>query len=156
VSRFQKSQDRLSAGAFALIGLLAMAILLILLLAGCAAKKPAAAPPPAPEISAPQPEQRLVRVARVIDGDTFVTDAGERVRIAQIDAPELHTEDGRIAKLYLAAWVEGEIVRLTIHRPARDRYGRTLAKVEMRQSGSWLDVGEVLIKLKLARRWEES
>ena len=32
---------------------------------------------------------RLSAVARVVDGDTLVLDTGRRVRLVQIDAPEL-------------------------------------------------------------------
>ena len=38
------------------------------------------------------------KVKKVIDGDTFVLKSGEKVRIANLDAPELNQEGGQAAK----------------------------------------------------------
>lgn len=72
-------------------------------------------------------------VSRVVDGDTFVTGDGERVRLLGIDAPEMN--DGRAevrdlaraARSRLTALVEGRAVHLLVGTPPRDRYGRLLA-----------------------------
>ena len=55
------------------------AVAAILALAGCSTSSDSAA--------------EEARVARVIDGDTIETDAGERVRLVQIDAPELQESE---------------------------------------------------------------
>ena len=81
-------------------------------------------------------------VIRVIDGDTFemqVTRIGEsneydynqceRIRIADIDAPELGTLQGRIARDRLQQALQGRMVRCTVQ--TRDVYGRIVASVEV-------------------------
>lgn len=96
---------------------------------------------------------------RIWDGDTFIIDrAGAvsvKIRIENIDAPEI---EGRCAyeadlaqqsKNGLARLLTG---RITIHPSRPDRYGRQLATV----TSDGEDVGEILIKQKLARRWDGS
>jgi len=39
------------------------------------------------------PAREETAVARIVDGDTFETEAGERVRLVQIDAPELQDDE---------------------------------------------------------------
>lgn len=68
-----------------------------------------------------------------VDGDTFRC-AGERIRLANIDAPEMpgHCRAGRVctpgdphaSRDYLAQLTRGEV---TCRRIATDRYGRTIA-----------------------------
>ncbi|HEY8948326.1 MAG TPA: thermonuclease family protein [Rhizomicrobium sp.] len=99
-------------------------------------------------------------VVRVIDGDTFEANAqiwiGEtiavRVRIAGIDAPELHArcdDEYRraiAARNYLAQRIEGGSVRLTqVHN---DKYG---GRVDADVSDSKGDIGQQMIAKKLAR-----
>lgn len=81
-------------------------------------------------------------VTNVVDGDTFdmkVTHVGkkntdeynteERVRIADGDAPELDTEEGKKAKKTLEKKLYGKEVRCTVQ--ARDTYGRIVADVQV-------------------------
>ncbi len=82
-------------------------------------------------------------VTHVIDGDTFdmqVTHTGkfneyddynqyERIRIADIDAPELGTRQGRIARDRLQNARQGKMVRCTVQ--TRDVYGRIVASVKV-------------------------
>ena len=42
---------------------------------------------------------RDVKVTRVIDGDTFITNKGDRVRLIGVDAPELPTLEGIESKM---------------------------------------------------------
>jgi len=99
-------------------------------------------------------------VVHVIDGDTFEANAqiwiGEtiavRVRIAGIDAPELHArcdDEYRraiAARNYLAQRIEGGSVRLAqVHE---DKYG---GRVDADVSDSKGDVGQQMIAKKLAR-----
>lgn len=88
----------------------------------------------------------------VVDGDTLWV-AGEKIRIADIDAPELH---GRCeAERALAMAARDRLVQLlragpfTITRTGTDRYGRTLARLA-NKGGS---IGEQLIAEGLATRW---
>ena len=64
-------------------------------------------------------------VERVIDGDTFETEDGRVIRLARVDAPELGTEEGQEAKLFLKRLIEGRTVAIT--EVATDRYGRVVA-----------------------------
>lgn len=90
---------------------------------------------------------RTATVARVNDGDTLTLRTGQKVRLVQIDAPEL-TEDcyGRAAKRALEdlahSGTEAELVR----DPAlddHDRYGRLLRYVY---------VGDTDVNVELVRR----
>lgn len=101
-------------------------------------------------------------VGSVHDGDTIRTCSGERIRIANIDAPELPGSpkcqdrrrqgwcDYRLAvssRDALAALLATGPVR--IQRRGQDRYGRTLATLSVNGH----DAGEYLIAQGLARRW---
>ncbi len=81
---------------------------------------------------APMPvAAKVVSVSRVIDGDTFVTKTGERVRLIGIDAPELKGSKcySGEAKSHLAALISGKKVDLKYDKDKKDKYGRTLAYV---------------------------
>jgi len=64
----------------------------------------------------------------IIDGDTFYAD-GEKIRIYGFNAPELEELGGYLAKLRLEMLLSSGIV--TIERKAKDKYGRTIAKVKI-------------------------
>lgn len=102
-----------------------------------------------------------VCIDHVHDGDTFTLCSREKIRIANIDAPELpdsprckdarretswcDAQAGYASRDALAGLMaSGTIV---IQRQGQDRYGRTLARVIV----SGRDVGEFLIGLGLAR-----
>lgn len=84
----------------------------------------------------------------VVDGDTVWWN-GEKIRIADIDAPEINGRCARERDLAVAA--RTRLVQLlgarpvTITRTGTDRYGRTLARMG--------NVGERLIAEGLATRW---
>lgn len=73
------------------------------------------------------------QVTYVIDGDTFQLSSQKlgkiRVRIAEIDAPELNQAYGKKAKSYLKGLIETETVICRIME--KDKYGRYIAKVEV-------------------------
>jgi len=89
------------------------------------------------ESSSPRPlEAGFHRVARVVDGDTFLlADAAERVRLIGADTPETvkpnHTVEpwGPEATQSTKDFLAGGEVRLEFDGPARDKYGRILAYV---------------------------
>ena len=92
----------------------------------------------------------------VVDGDTFWV-GGEKVRIADIDAPETHpprcAEEARLgeaATLRLQALLNAGPVTLAAADRDEDRYGRKLRVVE--RGGQSL--GMTLISEGLAREWE--
>jgi endonuclease YncB( thermonuclease family) len=91
----------------------------------------------------------------VVDGDTFWIQ-GEKVRIADIDAPETHpprcaeeADLGERATLRLQALLNGGPVTLAPADRDTDRYGRLLRIVE--RNGQSL--GGQLVSEGLARRW---
>ncbi len=109
-------------------------------------------------------------IASVHDGDTVRLCSGERIRIANIDAPELRGSErcSRVRAQELAdtknpAWCDfyrGMLARDAlssfmasgkprIWRLGTDRYGRTLARISV----NGLDAGRYLISRGLARRW---
>lgn len=99
---------------------------------------------------------------QVHDGDSFRCGA-ERIRIANIDAPELPGSPKCAARRGATAWCDyraGAEARdalrgliggraVTIERQGIDPYGRTLALVSV----GGVDVGEWLVQRGLARRW---
>ena len=98
-------------------------------------------------ICAPGPRDNCV-----VDGDTFWLD-GEKVRIADIDAPEM---DGRCPyETQLARRSRDRLLvllnsgRFEMHVEGQDRYGRTLAVI-VRNGHS---LGDQLVSEGLARTW---
>lgn len=99
-----------------------------------------------------------VQVARVIDGDTFELEGGERVRILNIDTAEMPPRSRCAAErdLALAAKArlsevvgQGRSLQLVREGRDRDRHDRQLRRV--RVDGQ--DVGELLIREGLAQPW---
>ena len=71
------------------------------------------------------------KVTRVIDGDTFETESGEKVRLIGINAPEISDFYGLEAKRYLKSLVENKVVDLQTDNISndKDRYQRLLRYV---------------------------
>lgn len=101
---------------------------------------------------------------RVIDGDTFEAD-GETIRIANIDTPEKAARAKCQAEAALAEVAARELEALlgldfdpasgrgilpVIEREGQDRYGRTLARVQLVTGG---DAGEEMVRRGVAVRW---
>ncbi|WP_414902184.1 thermonuclease family protein [Sphingomonas flavalba] len=92
----------------------------------------------------------------VVDGDTFWMD-GEKIRVADIDAPETHpsrcpreAELGARATRRLHALLNAGPVSLDAADRETDRYGRKL-RIVSRDGES---LGSVLVAEGLAREWE--
>ncbi|MBP7705149.1 MAG: thermonuclease family protein [Caulobacter sp.] len=110
-----------------------------------------------PADAAPRLQGALVPAAaiRITDGDTFRI-ADERIRIANIDTPEMpgrarcdaEAQLALVAKARLGQLLSGGEIRVA--RDGVDRYGRTLATVSV----DGADVGEQLVREGAARRWE--
>jgi len=87
---------------------------------------------------------RWVTVAYVYDGDTFRTGHGERVRLLGINTPEIAHNDspgeplGESARRRLSSLLLNHSVKLSFDNDRKDRYGRTLAHVYLRD-GSWIN-----------------
>jgi endonuclease YncB( thermonuclease family) len=71
------------------------------------------------------------QVDRIIDGDTFETNDGEKVRLIGINAPETSDVFGPEATQHLANLISGKQIELVADRQGdgRDRYGRLLRYV---------------------------
>ena len=115
-----------------------------------------------PAERAAEPEAVAPCVADVHDGDTIRTCEGERIRLENIDAPELPgspkcTEPDRngwcdydlaeSSRDELASFLESGFV--TVSRSGFDHYGRTLATLNV--DGE--DAGDHLIAMGLAKAW---
>jgi endonuclease YncB( thermonuclease family) len=104
----------------------------------------------------------LCAAVTVHDGDTFRCD-GEKIRIANIDAPELpdspKCRDARKERAwcdYQAGYASRDALTallrsgpVKVQRQGTDRYGRTLATVTV----NGRDAGRYLIDLGLAQPW---
>lgn len=87
----------------------------------------------------------------VVDGDTFWR-AGEKVRIADIDAPEIEGQcpyERDLAQRAKRRLLEILNSGFEIQRTGNDRYGRTLAIVTNRRGS----IGDQLVAEGLARTW---
>lgn len=96
------------------------------------------------------------RTTCVVDGDTFWLD-GEKVRMADINAPETHGAGcpaeqarGEAATRRLIALLNAGPVALEVHGRSTDRYGRALRVVT--RGGKSL--GAQLVDEGLAERWQ--
>ena len=70
-------------------------------------------------------------MTRVIDGDTFETESGEKVRLIGINAPEISDIFGQEAKQHLSDLIDGKTIDLYTDNISkdRDRYSRLLRYV---------------------------
>jgi micrococcal nuclease len=83
------------------------------------------------------------KVVKVTDGDTITVLVEQRqvkVRLSEIDAPEIKQDFGRKSKNALAGLVFGKEVRVIAH--GNDRYGRTIGDVFVGQT----NVNEKLVE----------
>ena len=71
------------------------------------------------------------KVKRIIDGDTFETETGDKVRLIGINAPEISDINGQEAKQHLAELIDGKTIDLENDNISndRDRYSRLLRYV---------------------------
>ncbi len=87
---------------------------------------------------------RWVTVSKIYDGDTFKTQAGEKVRLLGINTPETARDDkpgeplADRATAELKRLIEGKTVRLAFDTEQKDRYGRLLAHIYLRD-GTWIN-----------------
>ena len=92
---------------------------------------------------------RDTKVTRVIDGDTFITNKGDRVRLIGVDAPELPTLEGIESKMYLDRLIDDKVVILKRDGISKnkDKYGRLLRYVYLDKK----DVNLQMIKSRYAK-----
>jgi micrococcal nuclease len=94
----------------------------------------------------PPKDAVVVKVQRVVDGDTFIAtvrNRRERVRIIGVDTPESVDPNrpdepfGEEASNFAKHYLNGATVRLAGDVEPRDRYGRMLAYVWLRDGTFW-------------------
>jgi micrococcal nuclease len=88
------------------------------------------------------PDEAIGRVSKVVDGDTFdvqlqshdsrISEDLIRIRLADIDTPEIHgpkaCEAGKIAAAYTRSWLLGKDVSLDLDdKTGKDQYDRWVA-----------------------------
>jgi endonuclease YncB( thermonuclease family) len=87
-------------------------------------------------------------IEHVLDGDTFVTTAGETVRLLGINTPEPTGGKrpggvgGDDASAFAKRWLTGKKVRLVTQETHRDRYGRLLAHAYL-PDGTWVNASMI-------------
>jgi len=69
------------------------------------------------------------KVKKIIDGDTFVTAQGTKVRLANVNAPEKGHKGAPQARQDLVNLISRK--QVNIDAVARDPYGRVVAKVKI-------------------------
>lgn len=99
---------------------------------------------------APGEKPQLVKVYRVLDGDTVVVKKGWShltIRLDAIDCPEGQQHWGDIAKYGLIKLIGGQHVLLEAH--GEDRYGRIVATLYVKPRGTteWTTVNERMVTL---------
>ena len=82
-------------------------------------------------------------VGRIVDGDTLRTTDEERIRLLNIDTPEI-TDDECWSSEATDALTElvppGTAIRLVYDKDVYDRYGRMLAHIYRRSDGVWVNL----------------
>lgn len=74
-----------------------------------------------------KPPLDTYKVIDVIDGDTFVTDKSQKIRLLSVDAPNLELCGGRQAKFLLESLVKDK--KVSLKEIVADNYGRIIALV---------------------------
>ena len=94
---------------------------------------------------------RSTKVYRVIDGDTFITNKGDIIRMIGIDAPELQTLQGIESKMYLYNLIKDETITLQKDNYSHneDKYGRLLRYVYLNGQ----DVNLLMLKKGYAKQY---
>jgi hypothetical protein len=95
--------------------------------------------------------------SNVIDGDTFDTSAGSRIRLADVDTPELGEQGYEEASIFLSDWILGEFVYLDVDDVYRfDTIGsRVVCVVYVEvENGKYLNLNKALLDEKLAVVWD--
>ena len=97
---------------------------------------------PTPTIIIATSSSQLVKVDRVIDGDTIKIETGQSVRYIGIDTPELHDPRKPVQCFAKEAYeknkqlVEGKTVRLEKDVSQTDKYGRLLRYIFLSQTAT--------------------
>ncbi len=89
---------------------------------------------------------KIATVTRVIDGDTFELSNGDRVRLADIDAPESYESGFTTSSNVLSSWVLGETVYLDVDDLYEtDTYGRYVCVVYVESGTGYANINHALV-----------
>ena len=102
------------------------------------------------------------RIVDVYDGDTVYADIDlglstwihrEKIRLARIDAPEIHGKE-RAAGLrsweYIRKLLLGKEVLLVTIKDRRGKYGRYLGEIWLQENGTWINVNDRMMEAGMA------
>ena len=92
----------------------------------------------------------LITVGRVVDGDTFVTSDGRKVRLVGVNTPESttrHEQYGKEASNYTFSKLNGKQVWMQKDVSETDRYGRLLRIVWFSVPANDMDENEIRTKM---------
>jgi micrococcal nuclease len=92
---------------------------------------------------APMPSGDDAVVERIVDGDTLRTTDDQRIRLLNIDTPEIDGDQCWSAEATTALRElvpPGTEIRLVYDEERLDRYDRTLAHVYRRRDGLWINL----------------
>ncbi|EKN70597.1 prophage LambdaCh01 nuclease domain-containing protein [Neobacillus bataviensis LMG 21833] len=92
----------------------------------------------------------LITVGRVVDGDTFVTSDGRKVRLVGVNTPESttrHEEYGKEASNYTTSKLNGKQVWIQKDVSETDRYSRLLRIVWLSVPTNDMDENEIRTKM---------
>ncbi len=84
-------------------------------------------------------------VIKVIDGDTFEIASGETIRLLCVDTPEKGQEGYEEAKAYLESLILNKKVFFNSSVTNKDKYGRLLRCVYIKESGNLLFVNKLIL-----------
>ncbi|HEU4959976.1 MAG TPA: thermonuclease family protein [Sphingomonas sp.] len=95
------------------------------------------------------------RVRYVTDGDTFRLESGERIRIANIDAPETHAGQAKCrAEIALGLAATKRVRALLDHQKVTFvRVGRSYNRTVARVTLDGHDLGKTLMTMGVAKPW---
>lgn len=96
------------------------------------------------------------RVAEIRSGDTLVLSSGLAVRLAGVEAPKGAEPYAREAFSALSRLADGREVQLLYGGARRDRYGRALAQVKLRNGGRWIERELLRAGAVRARTWSDN
>lgn len=81
-------------------------------------------------------------IVKITDGDTYILSDGTRVRLKDVDSPELGQRFGYEAKLYAQSMLLNREV--FIEKKGKDKYGRTLVNIRFKEHASTFNLCMVL------------
>ena len=96
------------------------------------------------------------RVTQITDGDTFRIETGDRVRMADIDTPEVNEQGYREAKEFLSALIYNKTAYLDVDDVYRsDSYGRLVCVVYVEYNSThMINANKALLAEGLARLYD--